>query len=133
MSSEADIRSRYLALALDARKVIDVLITFVDEGKRGPDLEECLQEVIGSLQTVVEKKDIFSPLSNRVAFSEYYEQVQTVEEALKPAQREEVVRKLLAIRNNRVDLASQQEDAYQAIKLLSAIESRALHYSTPQP
>jgi hypothetical protein len=29
--------------------------------------------------------------------------------------------------------ASQREDAFQAIKLLSAIESRALHFSRPQP
>lgn len=136
MSSDIDVRSRYLALALDARKVIDALIVFVDQGKREQGLDESLEDAIGSLQAATEKKDFFSPLSNRVAFSEYYEQVRTIEEALKPEQREEVIRKLLAvkdIKDNQADIARQTEDAYQAIKLLSAIESRALHYYRPQP
>lgn len=133
MALESEVRSRYLALALDARKVIDALIVFVDQGKREPGLEHWLQEVIGSLQAVTEKKDVFSPLRNRVAFSEYYEQLRTVDEALKPPERTEIVQKLLAIKDNRTDIATQQNDAYQAIKLLSAIESRALHYYRPQP
>lgn len=132
MSSESEVRSRYLALALDARKVIDALILFVDQDRREEGLDGSLQEVIDSLKSS-EKKDIFSPLRNRSAFSEYYEQVRTVHEALKPEERGQVVQRLLTIKSNEGALDEQKEDAYQAIKLLSAIESRALYYYRPQP
>jgi hypothetical protein len=132
MSSESEVRSRYLALALDARKVIDTLIVFVDQERREEGLDGSLQEVIDSLKST-ERKDIFSPLRNRSAFSEYYEQVRTVHEALKPEERGTVVEKLLTIKSNHGALEEQKEHAYQAIKLLSAIESRALYYYRPQP
>jgi len=132
MSSESDVRSRYLALALDARKVIDTLIVFVDQEKREEDFDQSLQEVIGSLQEV-EKKDIFLPLRNRLGFSEYYEQVRTIEEALKPPERTQIIKHLLTVKDNEADMVRRKEDAYLAIKLLSAIESRALYYYRPQP
>ena len=133
MSSESEVRSRYLALALDARKVIDALIVFVDTDEREDNLDESLQEVIESLQAVTEKKDIFSPARNRLAFSEYYEQVRTVDEALKPEERAQIVRKLLTVKAMQADMQAQKSDAFDAIKLLSAIESRALYYYRPQP
>lgn len=133
MGSESEVRSRYLALAFDARKVIDALIVFVDQEKREEGLDKALQEAIDSLQAVTEKKDVFSPLRNRLGFSEYYEQVRTVEEALKPVERGQIVQKLLTVKSNKADMQSQKQDAYQAIKLLSAIESRALYYYRPQP
>ncbi len=133
MSSESEIRSRYLALALDARKLIDALIAFVDQEKRNQELEQSLQQVIASLQPVGEKKDLFSPDRSRLAFSEYYEQVRTVEDALKPAERGQIVEKLQSIRSQHTDFQKQKEDAYDAIRLLSAIESRALYYYRPQP
>jgi hypothetical protein len=52
---------------------------------------------------------------------------------LKPEERGQVVQKLLTIKSNEGALEEQKEDAYQAIKLLSAIESRALYYYRPQP
>jgi hypothetical protein len=74
MSSQPDVRSRYLALALDARKVIDALIIFVEDGAHGADFDSSLQGVIDSFR----EKDVFPPLRNHLAFSEYYEQVRTV-------------------------------------------------------
>ncbi len=133
MSPESEVRSRYLALALDARKVIDSLIVFVDQGKREDGLDQSLQDVIDSLQVVTQNKDIFSPLRNRLGFSEYYEQVRTVNEALKSAEKTHIVERLLTVKANEADALTQKEDAYQAIKLLSAIESRALYYYRPQP
>lgn len=128
MSSESEVRSRYLALALDARKVIDALIRFVDEEKREEGLDQSLQEVIDSLQA--KREDIFSPLRNRSAFSEYYEQVRTVGEATNKA---EIVRKLETVKARQATMEEQKQDAFDAIKLLSAIESRALYYYRPQP
>lgn len=127
MSSESEIRSRYLALALDARRVIDSLIILVDKREREEGLDKNLEDVIVAL----EQKDIFSPDRNRLAFSEYYEQVRTVDEALK--ERGEIIQMLSVVRSNQADIAEQQEDAYKAIQLLSAIESRALFYYRPQP
>ncbi len=128
MTSESEIRSRYLALALDARKVIDGLILFVDQGRREEGLDESLLAVIDSLKAP-EPNDVFSPLRNRLAFSEYYEQVQ----ALRPDEMKEIVQRLQTVQSKQADIQKQKEDAYQAIKLLSRIESRALHFYTPQP
>jgi len=127
MSSESEVRSRYLALALDARKVIDALILFVDREQRTDDLDQSLQEVIDSLR--VREEDIFSPLRNRLAFSEYYEQVRTVGESDRAA----IAGKLETVKANQATLEKQKQDAFDAIKLLSAIESRALYYYRPQP
>jgi len=134
MSPESSqVRSRYLALALDARKVIDALIVFVDKGERQPGLDRSLKEAIVSLKTVKDKKEIFSPQRNRLAFSQYYEQVRTVHEAHKPTEREQIVKKLRNVMSHSVSVAKQQSDAYDIIKFLSAIESRALYYYRPQP
>ena len=80
-----------------------------------------------------EKKEIFSPQRNRLAFSEYYEQVRTVHEALKSTEREQVVNKLQNVIDRSASVEEQQSDAYEIIKFLSAIESRALYYYRPQP
>lgn len=129
MSSESEVRSRYLALALDARKVIDALIVFVDQEVREEGLDQSLQEVINSLQA--KREDIFSPLRNRLAFSEYYEQVRTVGEAL--TDRAAIIEKLETVKARQATVEKQKQDAFEAIKLLSAIESRALYYYRPQP
>jgi hypothetical protein len=133
MSSDSDVRSRYLALALDARKLIDVLIDFVDRGERRQGFDNCLQEVIDSLNPSAEEESLFSPLHNPLAFSEFYEQVQTVNEALKPNKPDEIVQKLLSVKAQGADENKQKQDAFEAIKLLSAIESRALYHYRPQP
>jgi hypothetical protein len=134
MSSESEVRSRYLALALDARKVIDYLITFVDKDRREDSLDQSLLDVIVSLEAVTENTDIFSPSRNRLAFSEYYEQVRTVQEALPlPDERVQIVQKLRTVEANKATAEKQKEDAFDAILLLSAIESRALYYYRPQP
>jgi predicted DNA-binding protein YlxM (UPF0122 family) len=129
MSSESEVRSRYLALALDARKVIDALIVFVDKEEREEGLDQSLQEVIESLQA--KREDIFSPLRNRLAFSEYYEQVRTVGEVAND--RAEIVQKLETVKTGQATMEKQKQDAFDAIKMLSAIESRALYYYRPQP
>jgi hypothetical protein len=128
MSSESEIRSRYLALALDARKVIDALILFVDQGKRQEGLDESLRDVIDSLKAPA-AEDVFSPLRNRLAFSEYYEQVQ----ALRPEEMKQIVARLQTVQSKDAGVQKQKKDAFEAIKLLTAIESRALHFYTPQP
>jgi hypothetical protein len=133
MASNPEIRSRYLALALDTRKVIDALIQFVDKGTRKQDFNRSLQEAIESLRGVSRKTDIFSPSHNRLAFSKHYEQAKTVQEALRPADRSKIVKKLASIKSKKADKAKLREDAYEAIKLLSAIESRALYHYRPQP
>ena len=133
MSSESEIRSRYLALALDARKVIDALIVFVDKDRREDGLDQSLKEVIVSLEAVTEKKNVFSPDRNRLAFSEYYEQVRTVGEALPPADMTRIVEKLRTVEAKKETPDKQRADAFDAIELLSAIESRALYYYRPQP
>jgi len=132
MSSESEVRSRYLALALDARKIIDALILFVDKEEREQGFEDSLQGAIDSLRAT-EREQIFSPARNHLSFSEYYEQVRTVREALSQEEMGRIVQKLSAVKSNEANLRQRKNDAYEAIKLLSAIESRALYYYRPQP
>jgi len=128
MSSESEVRSRYLALALDARKVIDALIVFVDQDTRPEGLDQSLEEVIESLQA--KKEQVFSPQRNRLAFSEYYEQVRTVGMTVNRA---DIIEKLESVKASQASPEKQNQDAFDAIRLLSAIESRALYYYRPQP
>ncbi len=132
MSAETEVRSRYLALALDARKVIDTLILFVDKDIRDQGFDDSLGAVITSLEAT-EKREVFSSTRNQLAFSEYYEQVRTVKEALKEGQIRRIIQKLSEVRSKTAAPRKQKNDAYEAIKLLSAIESRALYYYRPQP
>jgi hypothetical protein len=133
MSSDPDVRSRYLALALDARRVIDSLIPLADEGKRQEGLAASLQEVIDSLQSLITGGDLFSPLRNRTSFSEYYEQVRTVDEVLGPSNRDKIIEKLLSVQADQEEMEQQKADAFEAIELLMAIESSALHRYRPEP
>src|ERR1700683_1784518 len=124
MSSVSEVRSRYLPLALDARKVIDYLITFVDKDRREDSLDQSLQDVIVSLEDVTENTDIFSPSRNRLACSEYYEQVRTVQEALPlPDERVQIVQKLRTVEANKATAEKQKEDAFDQILLVSRSET----------
>jgi hypothetical protein len=107
MSSESEVRSRYLALALDARKVIDALIVFVDKEEREQGFDQSLQEVIESLQA--KREDIFSPLRNRLAFSEYYEQVRTVGEVAND--RAEIIQKLETVKTGQAAMENAESNA----------------------
>lgn len=132
--ADPDVRSRYLALALDARKIIDTLMPFADEGKRAEGFEATIDDAIKSLKGASAGANVFSPLRSSVSFSEHYEQVRAVDEALGPEDREKIVQKLANIQEKAADIQrqdNQREDAFEAIELLAAIESQALYNHRP--
>ena len=84
-----EVRSRYLALALDARRVMDVLIPFVDSGKRNESLDVAVKEAIDALSGVTGAPGVSAVRSN-LAFDEY-EQVLTIDEVKGKEERKEVI------------------------------------------
>ena len=123
-------RFRYLALALDTRMVIDSLIEFIDQGTRKRGFDESLQEVLDSV-LAFDKGGLYSQLhSHRLA--EYYEQVETLDEVLRPTDRKSLAEKILSIKADNVGLEKQKQDAFEVLELLGQLESRALYNYRPQ-
>jgi hypothetical protein len=64
-------------------------------------------------------------------FRAAYEQVRTVGEVI--PDKKVIVKKLETVKADQATMVEQQKEAFEAIKLLSALESRALYYYRPQP
>ncbi len=131
MLTDTSNRSRYLLLALDARKVIDALVGFVDTGRRGSDLDKILKNAMESLKSVGRGGNVFEASRNRLAFG-HYEQVRTVEEVRGVDDREGVIAGLSAVLDQSGPPEKQQQLALEALEFFHALEGRALqHYSHP--
>ena len=128
-AADSEIRSRYLALALDARRLMDVLIPFVDSGKRNESLDIAVKEAIHALTSMTESSGT-SPVRSNLAFDEY-EQVLTLNEVKDEEERKEVIVDLERIANSGSNTA-QREAAMRVLEFFFAVESRALqHYDRP--
>jgi len=126
---DSEVRSRYLALALDARRIMDVLIPFVDSGKRNESLDIAVKEAIDALGSV-SGDSATSPVRSNLAFDEY-EQVLTIDEVKGQEERKEVIADLRQIASSK-DSGTQQEAAMRVLEFFFAVESRALqHYDRP--
>ena len=95
MTADSEIRSRYLALALDARRIMDVLVPFAENGQVDQALDASVRDVIGALHSLGETADI-NPVRSSLAFDEY-EQVLTVEEVKPREDRKAVIQDLQTI------------------------------------
>lgn len=127
MTADSEIRSRYLALALDARRIMDVLVPFAENGQVDQALDASVRDVIGALHSLGETADI-NPVRSSLAFDEY-EQVLTVEEVKPREDRKAVIQDLQTILEP--DGAEEKrEAAIRVLQFLFALESRALrHYN----
>lgn len=124
MIADAEIRDRYLSLALDARKIIDDLVVFVEEGRRPQDFQSRLQDAVESLRRASGERNIFAPLRNNLPL-EHYEQIRTVEEvAAAPGK---VIEDLSHILDETADPETTRNSAFDAIDFFYALERRALH------
>jgi hypothetical protein len=124
---DSEIRSRYLALALDARRIMDVLVPFAEHGRRDQALDASVKDVmaaLNSLGTAADVNAVHGPF-------ESYEQVLTVEEIRTEEERQAVIEDLKRI----LDLdesGDKREPAMRVLQFLFALESRALqHYHRP--
>jgi hypothetical protein len=129
-AADSEIRSRYLALALDARRLMDVLIPFVDSGKRNESLDIAVREAIDALTSVTEGVGTNVVHSN-LAFDEY-EQVLTLDEIKNQKDRKTVIRDLEQIASPDGGEA-QRQAAMRVLEFFFAVESRALQYYNRPP
>jgi len=61
MQADTEVRSRYLALALDARKIIDPLLSYYETGEKSGLLTESVQEAAESLRSIVDPAQFSHP------------------------------------------------------------------------
>jgi hypothetical protein len=131
MQAETEVRSRYLALALDARKVIDPLMNYFETGKSTAPLIESVQEAAESLQSIDDPIRFSQPTHSKLAF-EHYEQVLMLEEIRPSKDRGELINDLNALLADSDDL-KKKEAAYRLIEFFFAVETRALQYYSRPP
>jgi hypothetical protein len=127
-AADSEIRSRYLALALDARRMMDVLIPFVDSGRRSDSLDTTVKEAIDALTSV---NDGGASVHSNLAFDEY-EQVLTLDEIKSQEERKPLIRDLEIIAGPHGQ-KTQVEAAMRVLEFFFAVESRALQYYNRPP
>ena len=128
MIADAEVRDRYLSLALDARRIIDDLIVFVEEGRRPEDFQTRLQDAVESLRRAKGEGNIFAPVRNNLPL-EHYEQIRTVEEVSESAAAQpNIIDNLSSILDESAAIETQRDKAFSAIEFFYALERRALHH-----
>jgi hypothetical protein len=130
-AADSEIRSRYLALALDARRIMDALIPFVESGQRSESLETSVREAIDALTSVTEGTGTNVVHSN-LAFDEY-EQVLTLDEIKNQEDRKTVISDLVQIAGPDNGGEAQRQAAMRVLEFFFAVESRALQYYNRPP
>jgi hypothetical protein len=130
MQADTEVRSRYLALALDARKVIDPLMTYFETGESTAPLLESVQDAAESLKSIVDPAQ-FSTHS-KLAF-EHYEQVLMLEEVRPSKDRGALLDDLNTLLLPASHASTKKEAAYRVIEFFFAVETRALQYYARPP
>ena len=127
MPADYEARSRYLALALDARRVMDLLLVFVQSGERAADFVPSVRAIIESLQSMGSAESLLQSLQNRLTLPSY-EQMTTLDEVISPDDRRVLADKLALLITEGSSIESQKESALETIRFLYDVESRALHH-----
>jgi len=130
MQADMEVRSRYLALALDARKVIDPLVSYLETGESTGQLRESVQEAAESLKSIVDSGQLST--HSKLAF-EHYEQVLMLEEVRPSKHRGELLNDLNTLLLPADDVSVKKEAAYRVIEFFFAVETRALQYYARPP
>jgi hypothetical protein len=122
-------RARYLSLALFAQEVVSVLIKFVDEDKN-QELRPALEDALNSLQAA---EPAAIPAHRRAAAFTSYEQLRTLEEVWKQAERESAKR-MIQILLHEPGNPDAKPAANDLISLFSKLQDQALwNFEQPRP
>jgi hypothetical protein len=127
-------RTRYLALALASRKLIDSLLTFVESNQQqpqDPQLGVALRQFVDSLETTKAGNNLFGELPSQPPFS-HYEQVLTLQEALESFGDGDIENELSGVLDERSDITTRKQRANKAIEFFYALENRALNHYNQQ-
>ena len=121
--------SRYLTLALDIRKLSDALISLAEDGVESSTMFPAMRQLLSSLEGVGQQTSA-KALRDRGSFGRY-ESVVTVNEAITPSQRIELIQKLHDILTPNAQ-ETKRENALQAVAFFDSLERRALYrYNHP--
>jgi len=132
MQSESETRSRYLALALDARKIVDVLMAYLDTGSRNQQLSSAVAEAVESLRSIRDGSELSQPARSHLAF-DHYEQIATLDQIRPRKDREQLIEDLLTIESGSAEPAEISVCAQRTIQFFFAVETRALQYYNRPP
>ena len=122
-------RARYLIFALTIRKLTDALIELVEEGKRAPDLNKELKEVLASIESTVKRPSV-KTVRDRGTFG-HFEGAATIDEVVRGGDRAALIQKLNSVIEAKT-IQEQRKSALKAIDFFDALESRALYrYNHP--
>jgi len=127
MLADYEARSRYLALALEARRIMDLLLAFVQKGERATDFEPSVRGIIDSLQSLGSAENLLASLQTRMQFRSY-ERIATLDQMIGPDKRRLLVEKLEVLIAEASSREDQEKSALEAIHFLYEVEGRALHY-----
>ncbi len=124
-ATEHDVRARYLTLALETRRVVDLLLPLVESGQKSPTLLSALAVIDtlsggGTAETLLAKLRAPGP---RPIFEELLadEELETADE------RHRLVQELRNVVRDESGLSSTRASAKEAVLLLCVVEGRALH------
>jgi hypothetical protein len=129
---DSESRSQYLALALDARKVLDVLIAFLETGQSTEQLNASVEDAIHALESVARPGIVTTGgVHSHLAFDDY-EQAKTLDEIRTEDERRKIIEDLQGIGAG-TSPGERQAAALRVLEFFFAVESRALQYYTEPP
>jgi hypothetical protein len=127
MPAEYEARSKYLTLALEARKVVDLLLPLIERGRTDATLHASLTGLISSLESSGNAETLLARL-RAPGPRPVYEELLTGEELETMGERTQLIQQLRNVIEETNDLPTQQVSAKEAVLILCAVEGRALHH-----
>jgi hypothetical protein len=122
-------KSRYLALALASRTVINSLLHFQSEGVADQQLQRAIGDVLESLHATRDVNNLFGASPKQSPFA-HYEQLLTLEEVAETLKGKNIVDKLSQIFTAKDE--ERKKTISEAVEFFYTLETRALHHYAQQ-
>ena len=122
-------KSRYLALALASRTVINSLLHFQSEGIADQQLERSIEDVLESLRATHDVNNLFGAPPKQSPFA-HYEQLLMLEEVAEALKGKNIVDKLAQIFTAKDE--ERKKSISEAVEFFYTLETRALHQYAQQ-
>lgn len=126
---DSEVRAENLSLALNARKLVDELIGYIDKGERDPRFDDDLKNALESINATRSSQNmlaLFSKLSDRSVFS-HYEQLRAIEKVLSDLGNPNITATISNLIADTGGATDQKQNAFEALQFFSALEAHALH------
>jgi histidyl-tRNA synthetase len=125
MITRTEDRTPYLTLALDARKIVNGLLQYINHGDLRPNVQTYVGTLVNSLNALSTEGNLFDHLQ-QPSFFEHFEQIRTLVEVRKSVHDDHLIEKLQNFLNADPGNAATRAEAKDVLKFISALEARAL-------